>query len=104
MLLAIVKVKVFVEREYFTLIPYPYSVIFSCRCLVKVNEGAASLSPKDPTESLITKGRPVTWRAACRCVVGADNTPATINIDLTPQSQFSDELAPPVKSVLRNDE
>mmetsp|Transcript_3890 Transcript_3890/g.5094 ORF Transcript_3890/g.5094 Transcript_3890/m.5094 type:complete len:303 (+) Transcript_3890:26-934(+) len=73
-------------------------------CLVKVNEGAASLSPKDPTESLITKGRPVTWRAACRCVVGADNTPATINIDLTPQSQFSDELAPPVKSVLRNDE
>jgi len=66
-------------------------------CLVKVVDGASSLSPRDPTEELITRGRPRSWRAACRCVVGADNTPATLKIALKPQSAFDDELNPGVK-------
>ncbi|KAJ8599248.1 hypothetical protein CTAYLR_006227 [Chrysophaeum taylorii] len=68
-------------------------------CLISVQAGADSLSPKDPTETLITKGRPGSWRAACRCVVGADNTPASLRVKLTPQSQFADEIAPRVKPI-----
>ena len=59
--------------------------------------GEDSLSPKDGTERLITKGRPRTWRASCRCVVGADNLPNTIQVKLRPQSSFADEINPGFK-------
>lgn len=68
-------------------------------CLVAVTEGADSLSPMDNTEKVITRGRPASWRAACRCVVGADNVPGTIKVRLTPQSKFQDELEPGVKPI-----
>eukprot|EP00635_Sarcinochrysidales_sp_CCMP3193_P001552 CAMPEP_0118918942 /NCGR_PEP_ID=MMETSP1166-20130328/18247_1 /TAXON_ID=1104430 /ORGANISM="Chrysoreinhardia sp, Strain CCMP3193" /LENGTH=306 /DNA_ID=CAMNT_0006859387 /DNA_START=13 /DNA_END=933 /DNA_ORIENTATION=- len=68
-------------------------------CLVDVEDGLDALNPKDPTEALITKGRPLAWRAACRCVVGADNREATVRVKLRPQSNFRDEIDPGVKSV-----
>jgi len=63
-------------------------------CLVAVEQGAAALSPKDATERLITQRRPLSWRAACRCVVGADNQDAVVRVRLRPQSAFADELDP----------
>lgn len=66
-------------------------------CLVAVDSGQESLSVMGAAEKVITKCRPLTWRAACRCVVGADNNPATISLRLTPQSGFAEELAPKVR-------
>jgi ferredoxin len=68
-------------------------------CLVAIQGGEQSLNAKDGTEALITKGRPLSWRASCRCVVGADNQPATLRIATHPQSRFADELDPGVRSL-----
>jgi ferredoxin len=68
-------------------------------CLVAIQAGEQSLNAKDGTETLITKGRPLSWRASCRCVVGADNQPATLRIASHPQSRFADELNPGVRSL-----
>ena len=68
-------------------------------CLVAVQEGGSSLNEKDHTEMLITRGRPLSWRASCRTVVGADNKPATIRVSIHPQSRFPDELDPGVRSL-----
>jgi ferredoxin len=68
-------------------------------CLVEVQEGEHLLSPKDSLEELITKGRPLKWRATCRTVVGPDNKPGCIRLRPKPQTQFADEINPGVKSV-----
>lgn len=68
-------------------------------CLVEIQEGEHLLSPKDSLEELITKGRPLKWRATCRAVIGFDNKPGRIKLKTKPQSQFDDELNPGVKSV-----
>lgn len=68
-------------------------------CLVAVREGEASLNEKDHTETLITRGRPASWRASCRTVVGADNKPATVRVSIHPQSRFADELDPGVRTL-----
>lgn len=68
-------------------------------CLVEVQEGENLLSPKDSLEELITKGRPIKWRATCRTVVGPDNKPGRIRLKTKPQTQFEDEMNPGVKSI-----
>ena len=61
-------------------------------CIVDVLENADSLNPKDETELLITQSRPDSWRAACRCIVGADNKPhSATKIRLHPQSHFTEK-------------
>jgi ferredoxin len=61
-------------------------------CLVAVKEGMDLLNEAHGDELLVTKNRPLSWRAACRVVVGADNKPGTIKIVLRPQSQYPDEV------------
>ena len=62
-------------------------------CLVAIERGQELLNhPKNPDEEMITRGRPLSWRASCRTIVGADNQPGTIVLRLKPQSQMSDEL------------
>jgi ferredoxin len=68
-------------------------------CLVAVREGEEMLSPISDTEKLIMKGRPMSWRASCRTVVGADNKEGTLKISTHPQSRFKDELNPGVRSL-----
>jgi len=68
-------------------------------CLVAVQEGQDSLNEKDNSEKLITKGRPLSWRAACRTVIGADNKPGVLRVSIHPQSRFADELDPGVRSL-----
>ncbi|CAB9504234.1 2Fe-2S iron-sulfur cluster binding domain [Seminavis robusta] len=68
-------------------------------CLVAVNKGADLLSPMDNTEKLIMQGRPLSWRASCRTVVGGNNQPGTIMLSTQPQSRFEDELDPGVRSL-----
>jgi len=68
-----------------------------------VGEGVDLLNPKDGAEELITRGRPLSWRASCRAVVGSNNEGGTIQLRVQPQSNFEDELNPGVKSVKRND-
>ena len=68
-------------------------------CLVKVNQGMDLLSPKENVEMMITKGRPISWRASCRTVVGADNVPGTIQIQTQPQNNFDDEIDPGVREL-----
>jgi ferredoxin len=46
-------------------------------CLVKVNEGMSHLNALGPQEFSILKGRPESWRASCKTVVGADNEDGT---------------------------
>mmetsp|Transcript_16629 Transcript_16629/g.31623 ORF Transcript_16629/g.31623 Transcript_16629/m.31623 type:complete len:345 (-) Transcript_16629:122-1156(-) len=72
-------------------------------CLVAVNEGMDLLNPKDGAEELITRGRPLSWRASCRTVVGSNNEGGTIQVRVQPQSDFEDELNPRVKSVKRKE-
>ena len=67
--------------------------------LVSVHEGTGLLDPKGPNEKLITKGRPISWRASCRAVVGFDNKPGAIKLSVKPQSRFEDELDPGVRSM-----
>ena len=66
-------------------------------CLVAVEKGLQSLNDPDNHEKVITKGRPFSWRAACRTTIGADNRPATLRIATHPQSRFVDELDPGVR-------
>ena len=68
-------------------------------CLVEVVEGMEVLSPRDRLEELILKGRPVSCRANCRCVVGHDNTPGKVRIHTRPQHDLPDEIYPGVRSV-----
>lgn len=68
-------------------------------CLVAVKEGVELLNPMSAQEKLITKGRPLSWRASCRAVVGADNKPGTLRIRIKPQSDYPDELDPGVRSL-----
>jgi ferredoxin len=55
-------------------------------CTVSVREGQELLSAKEDPEVLLTKGRPVNWRASCRTVVGASNQPGRVCIRTTPYS------------------
>lgn len=66
-------------------------------CLVAVQEGMQSLNDPDSHEKIIAKGRPLSWRAACRATIGADNRPATLRILTHPQSRFANELDPGVR-------
>ena len=59
------------------------------------------LSPKEGAEEMITRGRPLSWRASCRTVVGPDNEGGTLRIRVQPQSEFEDELDPGVRSISR---
>ena len=60
-------------------------------CLVKVLQGMEHLNPIGPQESSILQGRPDSWRAACKTVVGADNQPdTTLRIQLHPQTVQQD--------------
>ena len=68
-------------------------------CLVAVKEGAELLNNKEGLEELITQGRPLSWRATCRTIIGADNTGGKIRIVTSPQSGMEDELNPGVKDV-----
>lgn len=68
-------------------------------CLVQVVEGMDTLNPKDGLEELILRGRPVSWRASCRCVVGYDNKPGYLKIQTQPQTGMEDEINPGVRSV-----
>lgn len=61
-------------------------------CLAAVASGAELLSPPDGTERLLLEKRPVSWRAACRVVVGADNVAGDLAVRLSPQSRWPDEL------------
>ena len=72
-------------------------------CLIAVDEGSDILSPKGGAEELITRGRPLSWRASCRAVVGPKNEGGTLRVRVQPQSDFEDELNPGVKSVNRNE-
>ena len=73
-------------------------------CLVAVQSSTWDdfLNPKDDLEQLITKGRPLSWRASCRTTVGANNQDGTLRIQLKPQSQYSDEINPGVKGIADN--
>ena len=66
-------------------------------CLVAIEQGKEFLSPKDSVETMITKGRPLSWRASCRTVVGFDNQPGTIRIRTQPQNNLQDEIDPGVR-------
>jgi ferredoxin len=66
-------------------------------CLVAVQEGAELLSPQNELENLITTGRPTSWRASCRAILGPDNQPGKIRILTSPQTGHDDELNPGVK-------
>lgn len=60
-------------------------------CLVKVLQGMEHLNPIGPQESSILQGRPDSWRAACKTVVGADNqADTTLRIQLHPQHADQD--------------
>lgn len=68
-------------------------------CLVAVREGMDLLNDRHPDEDLITRGRPASWRASCRAVVGADNKPGTVKVQVRPQSGYADELNPGVRKL-----
>ena len=69
-------------------------------CLVAVKSGDMdALNPKDTSETLITNGRPASWRASCRTVVGSNNQECHLTIRVKPQSAYTDELNPGVKSI-----
>jgi hypothetical protein len=46
-------------------------------CLVKVVQGMSHLNKIGPQESSMLTGRPESWRASCKTVVGADNQEGT---------------------------
>jgi ferredoxin len=68
-------------------------------CLVKVEQGMDLLSPKDSLETLITKGRPLSWRASCRTVVGPDNQAGTLRLQTQPQTGYDDEIDPGMRAL-----
>jgi ferredoxin len=54
-------------------------------CLVKVNQGMSHLNSIGPQEFSILKGRPESWRASCKTIIGADNEEgSTLRIRLHP--------------------
>lgn len=54
-------------------------------CLVKINQGMNHLNTIGPQEYSMLKGRPESWRASCKTVVGADNKEeTTLRIRLHP--------------------
>lgn len=54
-------------------------------CLVKINQGMNHLNDIGPQESSMLKGRPESWRASCKTVIGADNEEgSTLRIRLHP--------------------
>lgn len=54
-------------------------------CLVQVLEGMDHLNAVGPQESSMLRGRPESWRASCKTVVGADNQDgSTLRIRLHP--------------------
>ncbi|KAL3938509.1 MAG: hypothetical protein SGARI_001716 [Bacillariaceae sp.] len=54
-------------------------------CLVKINQGMSHLNAIGPQEYSMLKGRPASWRATCKTVVGADNEEgSTLRIRLHP--------------------
>jgi ferredoxin len=55
-------------------------------CTVSVTEGQELLNAKEDPEILLTKGRPLNWRASCRTVVGASNQSGRVCIRTTPYS------------------
>jgi ferredoxin len=62
-------------------------------CLVAIREGMNTLNKPPPQEESIMRGRPRTWRAACKTVVGAHNEPgATVRIHLRPQTSEAEDL------------
>jgi ferredoxin len=64
-------------------------------CLVQVNEGLDHCNKIGPQESSILKNRPKDYRAACKCVIGADNQDGTVlRIRLHPQTGADDKLLP----------
>jgi hypothetical protein len=65
-------------------------------CLVAVRKGGMShLNDIGPQESSILMGRPATWRAACKTIVGADNEEGTtLRVRLHPQSSQMENLLP----------
>ena len=79
--------------------------------MVQVLEGADLLSAKDDLETFITKGRPASWRAACRTIIDPENKGTTteeeggastkriLRIRTHPQTEYEDELDPGVKDV-----
>eukprot|EP00525_Craspedostauros_australis_P007948 CAMPEP_0198112204 /NCGR_PEP_ID=MMETSP1442-20131203/4087_1 /TAXON_ID= /ORGANISM="Craspedostauros australis, Strain CCMP3328" /LENGTH=319 /DNA_ID=CAMNT_0043768901 /DNA_START=248 /DNA_END=1207 /DNA_ORIENTATION=- len=71
-------------------------------CLVAVQEGQELLNDCDEHETLLLKGRPLTWRASCQTVIGADNKPGVVRISLKPQATLESELNPGVKSLTKN--
>jgi ferredoxin len=68
-------------------------------CLVAIQEGRDLLSPPQADEKRIIAGRPLSWRASCRTVVGPNNQPGTIRLQTQPQSNFEDELDPGVREL-----
>lgn len=72
-------------------------------CLVAMEKGAELLNPCLGVEEMITRGRPLSWRASCRAVVGFNNEGGTVRLRVQPQTQFEDEINPGVKSINRND-
>ena len=68
-------------------------------CLVAVEQGAKLLNRKEGVEELITQGRPLSWRASCRTIIGPNNEGGTIRIRVQPQTNMEDELNPGVKPI-----
>lgn len=68
-------------------------------CLVAVDKGKDLLSAKEGVEEMITRGRPLSWRASCRTVIGPNNEGGVIRVRVQPQSEFEDELDPGVRSI-----
>lgn len=68
-------------------------------CLVQIQKGAELLNEQDHMEQIITKGRPASWRASCRTIVGVDNKPGRVEIRIKPQSDYEDELNPGVRDI-----
>jgi ferredoxin len=70
-------------------------------CLVNILSGQEMLNTPVDQEQYITKGRPSSWRASCRTIVGADNKAGTLRVSVHPQTDFENELNPGVRSVSR---
>ena len=68
-------------------------------CLVAIDKGKELLNPMNDLEKLITKGRPLNWRASCRTIVGENDEPGELSIRTTPQSNFDDAINPGGKSI-----
>lgn len=68
-------------------------------CLVAVQKGAKLLNAKEGVEELITRGRPLSWRASCRTIVGPNNEGGKLRIRVQPQTDMEDEINPGVRPI-----